>query len=304
MLPTRPMRVLIVQGENDLGDLAEMTTGIMEGMGVDEFSDAEAFDLTDRNLTVVTEHQTIGPLFCSFLARQIERHAADIVFVDPLIQFAGINVSQQDQVTRFLRTQLNPVLKDSGAVLIGVHHTGKPKTEKGQQPMTVIDYAYSGLGSSDLVNWARAVMVLVPNGDLYDLKLAKRGRRAWATHPDGSQAMSVWLRHGRESICWEQVEAPEGPVVSSRENRKLGAPSKVKQLCDLVTSDLHSFLKDCPEEGAGKNQMGHRLEDWAATTHKRDFSPATCKRAVEALVDLGSLEKREGGKFHAKLTSK
>jgi hypothetical protein len=45
---------------------------------------------------------------------------------------------------------------------LALHHTGKPKTLKETKNWTDIDYAYSGLGSSELVNWARAVMVLKP----------------------------------------------------------------------------------------------------------------------------------------------
>lgn len=285
--PTRKMRVLVVQAENDEGDLAEMVQGVCQALGIDSFS-PEFADLNDR-LKFVTERSLIGDRFCGWLRRQIELHRADIVFVDPLLSFAGIDVSRQDQCSRFLRNWLNPVLSATGAVMIGAHHTGKPKLERGQREMTAHDYAYIGIGSSELVNWARIVMVVVPRGDVYELKLAKRGPRAGATHLDSTRTTSLWLRHAQDRIFWEQVEPPQEPEPKTKGGG--GRPSKVDQLLAVGLGGMVDKLTT----PTGLNELARLIENYAASQGV-DVKITTCKEAIVRLV-ANKVLKKEDGKY-------
>lgn len=244
--PRGPLKSLIVQAENDDYDIAEMVQGIARAHGMDWGAGA-----VGDNVKFKTESTCIRQEFCLRLQRLIDREKPDIVWADPLLSFAGIDVTKQDQATEFLRQMLQPVLEATGAVLIGVHHTGKPKAARDVAQWTAIDHAYSGIGSSELVNWARAVMVLVPHGDTFELKLAKRGGRAGAMHPDGTRAWdSVWLRHGQGCIRWEQIMPPAEPEKPQKHTRE-ELLSIVPEGGELTKTELLAFAG---EAGIGKNR--------------------------------------------------
>lgn len=296
--PVKPWRILIVQAENDKGDAAEMTQGILSSLSIThgEMDDGR-FDLINDNVKVLTERRTVGDKFCSWLAREIERHRADIVFADPFLSFAGLDVARQDQVTKFLRQSMNPVLHDTGAALFAAHHTGKPKRQQDMKGWTAIDYAYSGIGSSELVNWARAVMVLVPLGDNvhYELKLAKRGYRAGARHPSGEFTTSIYLRHAMDRIFWDQVEAPEQGEDEQQQPRRergqvSGRPSKVDELLKLGVGSVIDRLT----EPTGRNALIKRLEEYAAS-RDLDISSSACRDAIAKLVSNKALRKTSEG---------
>lgn len=305
--PARPLRSLIVQAENDDYDLAEMVQGVAAAHGL--HPEDERWATVASNVLFRTETSSFGARFCARLRDMIDADRPDIVWVDPLLSFAGIDVSKQDQVTPFLRELLTPVLESTGAVMIGVHHTGKPKDSKATRDWTAIDWAYAGIGSSELVNWARAVMLLRPvEGRTFELKLAKRGSRAGAHHPDGEPAIgSVWLQQARGRIYWEQVGPPEEPAAGQegppRARRgakepagesKAGRPSKIEEIVALTA--LADFLGATPSEGEGKNQIAKRLEAWLAG-RSRDESLSTCKRIVTELVAAGKLTKTPSGTY-------
>jgi hypothetical protein len=138
-------------------------------------------------------------------------------------------------------------------VLIGLHHTGKPPPPKQTQGYTAIDFAYVGLGSSELVNWARAVMFLRPIDDInFELKLAKRGGRARATNPDGSWTNSIWLRHSTEGIRWQQIDQPrEDEADDGKGTERSGRPSKVDELLGIGLGPVYDTLT----APIGKNEL-------------------------------------------------
>jgi hypothetical protein len=283
--PVKPLRILIFQAENDAGDIAEMVQGAALALGIDSFS--PEFEVLNGNLKIVTECSSIGQQFCRRLGREIEQFEANLALVDPLLSFAGIDISRQDKCSEFLRGWMNPMLAATGAGLIGTHHTGKPKLVKDTRGMSALDYAYAGLGSSELVNWARAIMVINPHADVFEVMLTKRGKRAGAIHPNGEPTTSLWLRHASDKLWWEQIEAPaESPREQSAPG---GRPSKVDELLALGLG----LVIDSLTEPASKNEVARRIEELAAS-RKLDVGLRSCVKAVERLVSNGAVKKQGG----------
>jgi len=287
-----PLRVLVVQAENDQGDMAEMAQGM--SLESDQFDPHSTTDkLLNSNIVVRTVVGVIGQHFCRWLRKAILDHKAELVLVDPLLSFAGIDVSRQSDVSMFCRVWLDPVLRETGAVLISVHHTGKPSKEQkpGHEP-SIYELMYDGLGSSELVNWARAVMLLQHASDNdFRLVFAKRGKRAWATHPDGTPAQTIWIRQSATSINWEQISPPEEP--DPAESRPSGRPNKINEICSM---NLFTFCNGCTAEGETLNAIAKRLEKCLAAMHF-DASLPTCKRVVPELVSRQKLQKGEDGLY-------
>jgi hypothetical protein len=114
-----------------------------------------------------------------------------------------------------------------------MHHTGKPSQDaKAKQHWTGSDFAYSGLGSSALTNWAREVAVLMRTkteegqAPTFRFELCKRRKRAGMTDTAGNTSESIFVRHGERGICWQQCEQPVEPQKKKGSSYKVGKRDK------------------------------------------------------------------------------
>jgi RecA-family ATPase len=206
----RPLRVAILQAENDLGDVAEAFQDQVAGAQL--WPEERA--ALEENLAIYRDTTSVGPAFPGLLRDLIRLHRADLIFVDPLLSFAGIDIADQEQASRFLRHDLNAVLQETGCVLIAMHHTTKPRAAKDKEGHTIADLAYSGAGSSEFVNYFREVAVLVrQQGDapVFKFGLTKRRGRARLKDAHGDFAGEIAIRHSRTpgEIRWEYATPDE-----------------------------------------------------------------------------------------------
>lgn len=205
------LRSVILQAENSFGDIAEGVQGVLAGMQVPTNNEVVMSQLRER-VHFYREAVRTGEDFGKLIREIVIRHSADLLWVDPLLAYSGINMSDQEQASHFLRHILQPVLQETGVILFALHHTTKPKGKNEQTPQDIDSLAYAGGGSSEFANWFRSVMVLQKDpdsGDMphYNLRLAKRGGRAGVKDPaTDSFTRSVALRHSREAgvVCWER----------------------------------------------------------------------------------------------------
>jgi len=207
--PVKPLRSIILQAENDAGDVAEALQDVVAGAYLDE---EERSQLRD-SLAIFRDTVSTGTAFTTALRDLIVSHRADIVYIDPLLSFAGIDVSDQEQASHFLRHDLAPILLETGAVLVAMHHTGKPKAAADKEGQTVADLAYSGLGSSEFTNYFRECAVLFRcQGEepIYKFGLTKRRGRAGLKDSEGQFKGEIYIRHASEKgvIRWEYSQSP------------------------------------------------------------------------------------------------
>ena len=235
LAPVRPLRQLIIQAENDDGDISEMVKGALAAVRHDWNKDQ--FKLANENIRFCKITSETGENFCKTLERQIRFHKADIVWVDPLLSFVGGDISKQDVASEFLREWLNPVLERTGAAIIFLHHTGKPSTDsKSRSGWSNNDFAYLGFGSSEITNWARAVVILSETKEqkTYKMIFAKRGSRAGAKDMQGVPTETIHIRQGKphEGLTWTQCEEP---IVEEEPAKKSGR--------GVVTDDILPMLQ-------------------------------------------------------------
>jgi hypothetical protein len=211
--PIKPLRALIIQAENDLGDLAEAYQGISSGMDLS----AEERTMLRGNMVFVRDTIHTGEHFVHVATRLIAKHKPDIVFVDPLLSFIGGDISDQETASTFLRNQLGPVLMQSQVIWVWLHHTGKPPSDpRSRDGWSEKDMAYMGLGSSELANWAREVAVLQKlskDADIYGFTLCKRGNRSGMLDEMGEATHTINLQHAKGRICWERADTGEMEVI-------------------------------------------------------------------------------------------
>lgn len=321
--PVRPLKVLVIQAENDEGDLAEMLAGVRAGMGLDEWTDdAAAVATLRKNLVFVRDTTHTGARFVDAAHRLIARHKPDVVFLDPLLSFVGGDISKQEVCSAFLREGLNPIAEATGVCWICIHHTGKPPSDKNARAgWQSSDYAYAGIGSSELTNWARAALTLRQTGPgHFQLMLAKRGARAGATHPDGEPTTVLWLRHATDgTICWEQCQPPEGatedetgaPIggagaaagggdggrgAGGKPARRNGRPSATENA--LATVDFSDWIGGLPADGISRRAASESLSEYLAA-RRVDLSPESIRKEgglLSAMLSHGKVGKH-GDRF-------
>ena len=142
--------------------MAEMMQGVLRACPVPEGMTREDM-IADLEQFLIFKRDTIhtGADFARCASRLIEKHQPDLVWVDPLLSYVGDDISQQRVASTFLRNTLNPIAMNTGIVWMLLHHTGKPSTDpRARAHWTDHDFSYAAFGSSELVNWARAVNVL------------------------------------------------------------------------------------------------------------------------------------------------
>jgi len=232
ILPERPLRSLLIQAENDAGDLAEMYQGVRDGMKLT----AEQERLLEDRIIIYRDTTHTGEGFTSLARRLVERHQPDMAWADPLLNYIGDDISEQRVIAEFCCNRLNAIAIETGVIWCLLHHTGKPsKDPKATEHWTASDLAYSGLGSSALVNWSRETAVLLrvktPDGQppTFQLSMTKRRKRAGLRDVNGDAADTIFLRHSSHGgICWEQCISPvsEGKPGRYKPAKEPGRQSK------------------------------------------------------------------------------
>lgn len=178
--PTRALRSLVIQAEDDDLDLSHMAQGIVSALAP---SDAER-ELIRGNVKIVTERASTGETFLRLVDSLLREHPSDLVHVNPLSAFFGNDLNDQFCVARFFRNGLNPILARHAAGFVGIHHV--PKPNKDRADWSGSDLAYSGAGSADLANWAREIITLRQTAPgLYEMTPTKRWRKLGWTDDDG-----------------------------------------------------------------------------------------------------------------------
>ena len=258
------LRSLIVQAENDLGDVAEAAAGVVRAMQLSP----EEMAMVITNVHIVRDCTSTGEVFVDRARRLAEKYRPDLFWADPLLAFIGGDLSSQETAGGFLRNRLNPLALASQFSWMLIHHTPKP-TRDGTG-YTGHDKAYSGFGSSELTNWARAVVTLAPAGqdedgtDIYRLEVSKRGKRSGLqqSHRAGEICATkaavhpfVFLRHSDHGLAWVEAGQPEkgkpGPRRTEIDWDKVPMDKPYGEVIDWI----------CKKTGLGERQAKARFKE-------------------------------------------
>lgn len=147
--PVRPLKMLLINSENDFGDMSEMYAGSTR-----DFTMGEKARLKEQ-LFIVRNTKARGAAFVEALERYIKQYTPDCVVVDPLLAFVDFEIADQKETTAFLRGLILPLLQRTGVALVYYHHTNKPTAGLDLDSMMPQQLAYLGAGCAEWVNFAR-----------------------------------------------------------------------------------------------------------------------------------------------------
>jgi hypothetical protein len=224
--PARPMRCLIIQAEDDEGDIIEMAR-LLKCLRLTQ----EEKELVAANTHIEFINDATGQKAIEAADQILNQWPADLLWINPLTSYCGCDPKDEGKMLLFLRAQLNPLLSRHRCAVVVVHHTPKTNFRADTSGWKPSDWMYAGAGSATLTNWARAVMVIDPTetAGVFRFIAAKRGARiGWETY-------ERYFAHSKApgQILW--VDATEEEITLSQ-----NASSAVK------TVDLDRLLKLVP----------------------------------------------------------
>lgn len=228
LLPVRPLKTLLIQGENDRRDLYEEIQGIQKGLSYHALITWPELERAKDNITVRTCTKYSGEAFLEYLQAVLSeaRNQYDLLVIDPLFSYAGCDLSkEQGKVSEFLRNGINTIIRAQSVGCIFVHHMNKPA--KNELPNRNYNSTYDYAGSGEIANLMRAVIVLERlKGDeskiFYRLIAPKRGGRI---EPDYCRYLA-WATDG--GIYWQEIEPPKQSE-DTRENREEERENRKKE---------------------------------------------------------------------------
>lgn len=255
--PTRPLRTLIVQAEDDEYDIVSFRSGTRIGLSTELNRDFRAVEEAEKNVLVGTISGLTDDDFFSWMADAVRTCCPDLVIINPLHAFFGGNLNESQACSTFLRQGLDPILKAPAtkcAALI-VHHTGKPKESSGS-----ILASYIGNGSAELTNYPRSILAIRPHRDqegFFELVAAKHGDRLGWRDSGGrittrkkicyANRLPRYADNG-QVIYWVEATLEEMASLSTQQNQAVGDDSP-------ASPQSQKLIKKSNDKGQDENAL-------------------------------------------------
>lgn len=259
--PARPLRILIVQAENDEGDTIEQARGIVDQSNYSEHEQ----ELIKSNFFMDSDRVSQGDELISRLQKRLDQYGLfDLVIIDPLQSFAACEVIDVAGIKGFLQTGIGSLSDKYGFATIFVHHFPKT-TNQDTTGWTASQWQYQIAGSAYISNWARAILVINDMGDKTNFRFiaAKRNKQIGWKDSNGNYTWEKYFRHSREQgrIYWEEVIGDDLSEMKTLSQKKK-SPQKVvvtdeqiiafvPMYCVIPKSDLESKIEAL---GVGENR--------------------------------------------------
>jgi hypothetical protein len=273
--PSRPLRSLIIQAENDTGDLGEMRHGVFSHL---ELS-AEEHDLAEQNVRFACEYRRTSLQFIDEVVRPLcDEVRPDLLWVDPFLAYLGGDTNSQVDVGAFLRSMLEPLLEEYQCGGVVIHHTNKPKGEADKNGTKGGDFAYAGSGSAEYANIPRAVLSIqsVGSHQFYKFRAGKRGGRLGWRGELEERVNWKWIRQSDRGMHWEESTDAEARAAMAEESPRASHRA-------VTLDDVALCLVGGPME---KKHLEAEL-------NRREFSKKRASDGVKALIESGELHAGE-----------
>ena len=212
--PVRPLKIGIVQAEDDDEEMSRFRDDITAGL-VEDGHDSEGVKRAARSGVLLFEAVgKFGDSFISHLDGILRTHPdIDLLIVNPFQSFFGADISRNVELSQFLRGWIDPLIKPNKVGVLFIHHTNKPPNAKERKGWGTDTFAsYIGAGGAEIVNWARAVLALMPcenESGLFRLTAAKRAQRLdWKDAAD-ERTNVRFIAHSKSRIFWRDATPEE-----------------------------------------------------------------------------------------------
>lgn len=252
--PVRPLKVSIIQAEDDIEELAMFRGSMKKGLSAEGFT-PDQIDESLRRLHIRSEFiGKTGEVFAEALRTMQLKDKYDLVIVNPLNSYFDGDISLNRDATEFFRKMIDPIIKDpkTECGIMFIHHMGKPSKGKDAATWGKGAYAqYSIQGAAELNNWARAVLVMIPfenAPDFWTLTAAKRHKPLSWKDAEGKDTKDKVIAYSHDFVYWREPELEEiratlegtKPTHESEEERKRREDIELRQAISEIVMWLQN----------------------------------------------------------------
>jgi AAA domain len=255
--PARPLKSLLIQAENDDGDLAEMKFGVFNGLNLREEDQAKACE----NIFVTQECSKTGDVLCrQVIDPLLQQIKPDLLWLDPALAYIGGDMNSQKDVGKFLRNDVAPLLTKHNCGAVIIHHTNKISKDPEKQA----DVFYLGAGSAEWINFCRAMLALRKTDvdNLYELVAAKRGARLkWKAADGESLSFKKYVGHCKrpDTICWMEMAIAEAEKLRASNGKT--SENVLKHVPPSALVAKEDLIKICQQNSIGKNLANELISE-------------------------------------------
>ena len=260
MKPLRPLTIGIIRPEDDDKEIAEFRDSLRRGYRqAGGWSDKDIVEAESR-VQMLNPKGKMGKEFIVYLRRVQQKYHFDLVVINPLQGIAGIDLSQNKELTGFCRGGLDPIIKDEETKcgLLVIHHTNKPPSDADKRNFGKGAFAqYIGAGGQEINAWMRGMLLLMPTIEpgIYELSAVKRGNRLGWTNPPGKNYLfpTKLIRQSPKEdkmLFWHEVGAVPESLQSRNAKQKRDPAIDAQELVEKI---------DVPKTAGELRQMAREL---------------------------------------------
>jgi hypothetical protein len=236
--PATPLRILIIQAEDDDNDVTEMAM-MRDRLQLTK----EETELVRHKTHIEWVNDVTGKAFFVALDDFLTQFPADLIFINPYTAYQGGDLRNDELNNEFLRSDLTRVMNAHKCGAIPVHHTPKTNFQNTDQ-YSWFDWMYSMAGGASLTNWARSILVIAPTDipGTYRFIAAKRFEKiGWCDR-------EYWYAHSVEGgkILW--VPASQEQINLAKEASALTSADILCHVPKLDAISQDRFFQLCKEK--------------------------------------------------------
>lgn len=186
----RPVKVLLIEAENDVDVLKRDVLSIVKHLKLDE-------SLIQKNLIIQHVYGMTDVMFLDYLEEQLKKIGPDVVILDPYQSFTTGDLNNTASFDAW-KIFVTHTLADYKVAMLYVTHTGKPKDTKDWD---IRELVYLQMGTSQQANWARASMELrLVKGDMrrFTLTFSKNPGTTGLKDKEGYPIRMVQVEHSHD----------------------------------------------------------------------------------------------------------
>jgi hypothetical protein len=203
IFPGRPLRILIIQSEDDDNDIIEMAW-LIDRLNL---TPAQR-ELVHQNTYIEWVNDATGPQFFQMADDLLDAFSpVDILIINPYSAYQGGDMKDERINNDFLRRDLSALMAKHKCATLPIHHTTKTNYQKTKD-FNWYDWMYNMAGSAALTNWARGVLIMVPSTvpGVYRFIAAKRFEKI------GWRDREKWYAHSIENDKFLWVPATQDQI--------------------------------------------------------------------------------------------
>jgi hypothetical protein len=220
IIPPFPLRITMIQSEDDDADLIDQTR-VIEWL---KFTPVER-QMVAKNVWIETLNDKVGSAATLVFDEILSQRPCDIFILNPYTAYLGADSKDEEANSIFLRARIQALLNRHNCAALIIHHTPKTNFRQNTARWSIMDWMYSGAGAAILTNWARAILAMDPIGEtgVYKFIAAKRHQRI------GWDSSINYFRHDERPgvLLWSKATAAEIAQVSGLASGHEIAPEEI-----------------------------------------------------------------------------